>query len=396
MKVRPIAELLIAAMLVIAGLEWMFALSGIGEQEYLKPDAVLGFTLIPGKAVTWRKEGFSRLSVNSSGMLDIERSQKKPSGVFRIAVIGDSFVESLQVDREHNFMHLLETRLNADGRHPQKIEVLNFGVSSYNLGQVYLRLKTQVMAYEPDLVLLPVRMDTTFYLVPNPSGGFLWARPSFFLDGNGNLLCDYSVQNVWKKSSQYRRMRATAWLREHSRIWGVVSNSAEKLLSWYQGLSAANYHIGADVTKKDTAFALGLGEGAMDQGPSRWNTPLSADAQSASDGCTRTFWPVAHKLIEEMLSECKQHDCHLALIRLPSAHQYNNVLETNSLSKTASMLGLPYLDLSKGFPANDDARLFIHTHYSAQGHQLLADKLFPFIDSLYTGKLASLDIRKTD
>ncbi|MFN8655093.1 MAG: SGNH/GDSL hydrolase family protein [Candidatus Obscuribacterales bacterium] len=389
MKLRPLAEFTIATMLVIGILECMFALSGIGEQEYLRPDKVLGFSLIPNKSVTWRKEGFSRVQINSVGMQDIERAKEKPANVFRIAVIGDSFVESLQVHRADNFLNLLESRLNdLDGEQVQRVEVLNFGVSSYNLGQMYLQLKDQVLDYQPDLVILPVRMDTTFYLVPNPDGGFLWARPSFFLDGKGKLLCDYSVQETWNRTSQSKRMEATAWLRQNSRIWGVVSKAAEGCLTWYNSLAAVDYHVGADITKKTTAFAPGIGNAGHEPGPSRWNTPLSAEAQAASDGCTRTFWPVAHQLISEMSQECRGHKCALAVVRLPSAHQYDNVMETSMLRDTASTLMLPYLDLSKAFPETEDGKLFIHTHYSARGHRLLAEKMFPFVETLYNATIA--------
>ncbi len=105
----------------------------------------------------WRSEGFSRNRFNSGGLRDVEHSLQKPEGVFRIAVLGDSFTEALQVQMEESFPKVLETMLNKErgelfrGR---SVEVLNFGISGAGTLKEKLILEKKAMPYTPDMVIL--------------------------------------------------------------------------------------------------------------------------------------------------------------------------------------------------------------------------------------------------
>ena len=109
----------------------------------------------PGVAGWFRREGEAYIRINSAGMRDMERAKAKPPDVYRIAVLGDSFAEALQVPLEQTFWHQLEGRLAAcpelSGR---RVEVLNFGVSSYGTGQELIALRSRVWDYDPDLIVL--------------------------------------------------------------------------------------------------------------------------------------------------------------------------------------------------------------------------------------------------
>ena len=107
---------------------------------------------IPNEPYVYRDEGYSSGRFNSMGYRDYERNLSKLQDTFRIAVVGDSFVEALQVSQEKNFCALLERKLN--NVKTQKFEVMNFGVIGYATGDAYLLLTEEVMQYEPDLVLL--------------------------------------------------------------------------------------------------------------------------------------------------------------------------------------------------------------------------------------------------
>ncbi|MCA9818824.1 MAG: hypothetical protein KC652_27205, partial [Cyanobacteria bacterium HKST-UBA01] len=155
--------------LVILVLEATFAWAGVGEQECLKIDDYLGFSLFSNKSVTWRREGFSRVHFNSHGMQDHEYTLDKPAGIKRIAIVGDSYVEALQVHRDKNFCSRLENKL-------ENVQVMNFGIQAHNLAQSYLYLKKSILAFAPDLVIVPYRTDATFLLPPDIKRGFLGAR----------------------------------------------------------------------------------------------------------------------------------------------------------------------------------------------------------------------------
>lgn len=100
-------------------------------------------------------EGRAFVTINRDGLRDREHEIVKPAGTFRIAVLGDSFAEALQVDREAAFWAVLERELAScpelEGR---TVEVINFGVSDYGTTQELQMLRHYVKPYSPDLVLL--------------------------------------------------------------------------------------------------------------------------------------------------------------------------------------------------------------------------------------------------
>jgi hypothetical protein len=69
--------------------------------------------------------------VNSAGLRDREHSIDRPEGVYRIAVLGDSYAEAMQVDIKDTFWWLLQEKLTRCAYQPGKrVEVINFGVSA--------------------------------------------------------------------------------------------------------------------------------------------------------------------------------------------------------------------------------------------------------------------------
>jgi hypothetical protein len=112
--------------------------------------------------------------------------------VYRIAVLGDSYSEAMQVERDQAFWALLPERLQACGFQPgRSIEVLNFGVSGYGTAQQYVMLESTAMRYAPDLVLLQFTngndvKDNSFALSDEKS------RPFFMLERDGGLRIDES------------------------------------------------------------------------------------------------------------------------------------------------------------------------------------------------------------
>jgi lysophospholipase L1-like esterase len=95
------------------------------------------------------------VSINADGLRDRDHGVAKPPGTFRIAVLGDSMTEAMQVPRERDFCSILEARLRGCPRLAGKSpEVLNFGVSGYGTAQELLMLRERVWKYSPDLVVL--------------------------------------------------------------------------------------------------------------------------------------------------------------------------------------------------------------------------------------------------
>lgn len=111
--------------------------------------------LEPNKTFYWAKDCYkNRVTSNSSGFNDKEFQKDKPENVFRIAIIGDSQVESLQVPLNKTWHKLLEDRLNVEfERSEGKIEVYAFGHSGNGQMLNYLYLKKYALNYNPDLII---------------------------------------------------------------------------------------------------------------------------------------------------------------------------------------------------------------------------------------------------
>jgi hypothetical protein len=80
-----------------------------------------------------------------------EISVAKPNGVFRIAVVGDSFVEAMQVAENEGIVQQLEACLNERPGSP--VEVLNFGCSGFSSTLELIQVRNWVRSFSPDLVV---------------------------------------------------------------------------------------------------------------------------------------------------------------------------------------------------------------------------------------------------
>lgn len=109
----------------------------------------------PGLVTYLPQSGF-KVSFNSDGMRDREHTATKAEGVFRVLVLGDSFMEALQVPFEASFPSLLERELDlgAGGR----VEVVNASVSGWGTDDELQYLTRYGMRWKPDLILVAMTL----------------------------------------------------------------------------------------------------------------------------------------------------------------------------------------------------------------------------------------------
>jgi hypothetical protein len=116
-----------------------------------------GWGLRPGVSGWWRREGEAYVKINSQGLRDREHSKTKPPAAFRIAVLGDSYTQAIQVPIEQTFWAVMERELRGcpalKGREP---EAIDFGVDGYGTAQELITLRRDVWSYNPDAVVLAV------------------------------------------------------------------------------------------------------------------------------------------------------------------------------------------------------------------------------------------------
>jgi len=96
------------------------------------------------------------VQINSDGLRNPEVSKKKPSGVTRVAVLGDSVTFGWGVPQDKTYPVRLQEILRArknPGDDASAVEVLNFGVGNYTSVDVAAMLERKVPDYSPDLVI---------------------------------------------------------------------------------------------------------------------------------------------------------------------------------------------------------------------------------------------------
>ncbi|MBX9570435.1 MAG: SGNH/GDSL hydrolase family protein [Candidatus Obscuribacterales bacterium] len=363
--VRTLTEMILALLICIIVLEICFAFAGLGEQDFLRPHPVNGFEAMPDKNITFRREGFSRTRFNSHGMCDKPRTLDKQRGTVRIAVVGDSIVEALQVEHEERMCSILEGKLNQKFKSP--FEVLNFGMSASNIGQTFLRLQNKVIEFHPDIVVLFFPHHSTYDVIPQPNEIFPKICRPYFLISKDGLVADYTIMNHWLETKEGKRILATEWLREHSHIWGVIGSlSVQFTRSLGHVFDSAS---AADLQKHATK---------MESSSQATRVPASLINNANADRCIKFYYPIVDALLVKMARLCKEHQVQFVIAYLPFEADSAARLERNLLGRTCARAGIKFLDLGAAIVEkhyDKKESLYYQCHFSKYGNKVLADAL---------------------
>lgn len=202
MTPRVTALILIAGSILtsLAVMEIGLRAAGYNATPVVAPDDIRGWSLVSGlPGIT-----------NSQGLRDRERTVLKPSGTVRIAVLGDSMAEGMQVTLPETFPSVLETLLNDSACFGAPVEVINFAVQGYGTAQQYLTLDQKAWAYDPDVILLAVFPGNDVRDNARALKGLDYL-PFYTLD-QGKLVLDLSFQRRWS----YRLRKVGASVVRHS------------------------------------------------------------------------------------------------------------------------------------------------------------------------------------
>jgi len=83
--------------------------------------------------------------------------KRKSAGTFRLAVIGDSFVEAFQVDYDKSFPYLLEKQLRDEpllNAFPEDLEIYSFGREGASMAQYINMAGYATGRFQPDLLII--------------------------------------------------------------------------------------------------------------------------------------------------------------------------------------------------------------------------------------------------
>jgi len=196
-------------------LEFYLQLGEINTSANVKQDKVLGSSLNPNNKFLYFNEGFSVGETNSYGYYGPSYPKEKGENTERVALIGDSYVEGVQVFERNHFRSKLEDLLNKEYSSPKQ-EVLNFGRSGFNLNDAYCYYQNFAKQFNPSIKLIFISPGD---LVNRRSST---SRPYAFLE-KGDVMIDYG----FNKSERFKSRESTAFFRGKSIVLGYMLRTIE-------------------------------------------------------------------------------------------------------------------------------------------------------------------------
>ena len=306
-------------------------MAGISYKLFYQYDADLGVVLRSGAEGWWKEEGKAYIRINSAGLRDREHARAKPPRTFRIAVLGDSYAEAMQVPMEETFWSVLERQLKGcpalAGREP---EVINFGVSGYGTAQELLMLSHRVWPYNPDVVILAF---TTGNDVRNNSRVLEQddLKP-YSVFQNGELVPDLKFRDSF--GFRLRQTELAQWayrLWDSSRIIQLFAQG--KWIVTTQNAQAHSY--GHDSNPNITPWD-GVAEAGLD----------SMVYREPRDPVWKEAWEVTEGLVVHMRDEVKEKGAEFLVVTASTGPQVHpDVAVRQSFAKRLGVAHLFYADL---------------------------------------------------
>jgi hypothetical protein len=358
---------------------------GVSYPSFYRPDEQRGHALIPNLSGLWTHEGRGEVKINSDGLRDGEHAVPKPPKTYRIAVLGDSFAEAIQVEAPQAFWAVLERELaGCPALGGQRVEVINFGVGDYGTAQQFMTLKTQVGKYEPNLILLQIftgndLVNNSRALSPGDRLAPFWVK-----DAQGNWDMDFSFQTTptyQRRRSALRQLVFT--LINHSRVLQVLNEAKRALV---QGRPLATSQ------PKDSLEAL---IPSLDFDANLYRPPTTPPWQEA--------WEITESLIGQIRQQSQQQGADFVAVTLsnpPQVYPQNfEALQTKLKELGAKDLFYPdqrlaQLGQRENFPVitlapylqrySQERQIFLHGfantapgvgHWNADGHRLAGEKI---------------------
>jgi len=405
-RVAVVASSVVFALLIF---ELFLRLVGYTYPVFYQPDEVRGYSLRPGAEGRYRREGAAHVRINSDGLRDREHAKQKPANTLRIAVVGDSYAEAFQVEREQAFWSVLEQGLReCPALAGRGVEVINFGVSGYGTAQELLTLREKVWGYSPDVVLLAVTTNND--VLDNSRALKVTDEIPYFRLDRGRLALDDS----FRRTAAFRLRnsalnRLGRWLREHLRFVQAVHEGQgaikSRLDAWREQrrLAGEREKNGANVTGEVKAPGATQPNATAPAGdvPADELGTANVIYREPADDVWRDAWLVTEKLLAEMDGEVKARGARLYVVTLSNGIQvFPDPAAREAFARRVGAADLFYAERRfadmgerEGFPVYnlapdlqayaDRTKLFLHGfgaqrgngHWNEEGHRVAGELL---------------------
>jgi SGNH hydrolase-like domain, acetyltransferase AlgX len=347
-----------------------------------RPDPWVGWTHEPGvrtrlqDCLQVRPEFVTHVETDENGLRDVPRTTTRRAGTVRVLVLGDSFTEGVQVERDETFVARLEALLGERSNAP--IEVINAGVAGYGTDNEVLAFEHGLWRFDVDLVLLALSTGNDVYENSRQliTDGVLLTYPDkpYFVRGASGLELEHypvppeiahgSAVGAWSERALASSplLRLLGWrqvpFRRDVRLIGGRPDAPRSLLEqylvqdlpdWAEAYALTEALVGrlaAAVARQGARFAIVLVPDKMAVVPGLLDTTF---------GLT-TFRGQAHDALRP--------------------HR-----ELNALLERAGVVHLSLLDAFRARAAAHGTPTFFtrDSHWNAAGHALAAERMAPFV-----------------
>jgi lysophospholipase L1-like esterase len=391
-RVRRKPSLAIRLLLLLCGglaglllAELLLRIAGVSYPLPYEPDPFCGSRLQPGFTAWFTKEGRALVHINSAGFRDVEHAVPKPPHTVRIAVLGDSFAEAMQVPLDRTFWSVLERELSLKKTFgTDRVEVLNFGVSGYGTAQELQALRNHVWPYSPDIVLLAflagndVRNNSR-ELEPDK------VRP-FFTLRDGQLVLD----DTFLEDPDYRKARGM-WTR--TKVAAINASRVLQLANEWKNRAGARL---ADSSSSMAHTSAGEPDAFQEHPTGEW---IAA-------------WQATEQLVSQMHKECDEHGARFCVAIVTEDFQVHpdpaerrrimaerNIKDPHAADKRIEAIGtregFVVIRLSDTIGQYAEAHnAFVHGfsntrwgtgHWNELGHRLAGERIATGIDQVVRG-----------
>jgi hypothetical protein len=280
------------------------------------------------------------------------RPEPVPTGdAYRIAFVGDSFTEAMQVPHDTTFAAQLERLLNHDA--PSRPLICeNYGISATDLFDYWHRIIHDVLTRDPPDALV---------LCIFPGNDFQGITPDDGFDAEGRPLRDYFRRPGWIK-------HVIAWINLHSKF-GFFAQRA--ILSWNAGTARP------------------------DQGPKNWWTDPDAAARAAESPALRR----CQSLFVAIDEACRWSGTKLCVMVVGPVANYAAADGQSPLARILAswQIDVPVIDVAIKARARRDwaSLLFPYDgHLTKAGHTYVAEQAAAPLRSFLAGTRVSASISR--
>ncbi|MCD6364373.1 MAG: SGNH/GDSL hydrolase family protein [Planctomycetes bacterium] len=306
-----------------------------------------------------------------------EVSIDKPPDTYRIFYVGDSSVQGV-VDPQHKMVEIVEKKLNerfADS--PVRFEVINTGTSSYSTIIYYLLIKTKLLDYHGDLIVLNVDMTDV-------ANDYLYRRWAS-LNDNGEVVAIVDAGPAGRTpyimtptgiSGGAKRRPAYQWLVDHTAIAYYV----DRAIFGARKYKTARASVQIDDSSAERKW--------LDRYPSLVDESANWLAKEWSEAVKENV-ALSMRTLAGTIDLLKSHGIRVMVTGVPNLPQYRGRWSTRPfdvLKHVAKTTGAAYLDTYGGLRAvcgdGDIGRYYWDndpTHFNIEGNRAWAKLQLDFL-----------------